>query len=42
MAEVDVKDDDDGENRMSASVGRVVHRVCMSEASSEWRCGRCC
>jgi len=26
--------DDDGESGMSASVGRVVHRVCMSEASS--------
>ena len=26
--------DNDGESGMSASVGRVVHRVCMSEASS--------
>jgi len=26
--------DDDGESGMSTSVGRVVHRVCMSEASS--------
>jgi len=37
--------DDDGESGMSTSVGRVVHRVCMSEASSgdvgavaDWGC----